>query len=280
MNRGVDHGPIFFGDEDRVELGRRLGAIHEEHGVTTLAYCLMGNHYHLLLRAPAGELSAAMHHMSSVYTRHTNDRVGRDGPLFRGRFHSIPVETDAYLLRACRYIHRNPLDLPGVTSPRAYRWSSYRAYLGLRRAPPFLDLAPVTDLLGGRPEQVAASTEDDAVISPRPTIDRAMTAADLRMIVACGIAVDDLVHGPEEVARQRLDRTVLTLLADRCHDPALRRLVVEARGERSDEATAAATRRARRRFEEDPMLRRIVAWVESELGPGPPTVCAWHKASA
>ena len=130
MNRGVDRQPVFFNDADRLDFGRQLAWIHESTGGTVLAYCLMGNHYHLLLDMPDGTLSEAMHHLGSVYTRHVNDRLGRDGPLFRGRFHSIPVEDDAYLLTAVRYIHRNPIGLPGVSGPADHRWSSYRTYLG------------------------------------------------------------------------------------------------------------------------------------------------------
>ena len=79
-------------------------------GVATLAYCLMGNHVHLVLHAPDGALPEAMHHLTSVYSRHVNDRLARDGPLVRGRFHSIPVESDLQLLTVTRYVHRNPLD--------------------------------------------------------------------------------------------------------------------------------------------------------------------------
>ena len=80
---------MFFADEDRIEFGRVLGEIHERFGVETLAYCLVPNHYHLLLRCPDGGLSAAMQHLGSTFTRRMNDRAGRDGPLFRGRFHAI-----------------------------------------------------------------------------------------------------------------------------------------------------------------------------------------------
>jgi putative transposase len=111
MNRGIDRQPVFFADADGVKFGRRLAEVHERFGVETLAYCLMPNHYHLLIRLPGGGLAAAIHHLGSLYTRNTNDRTGRDGPLFRGRYHSIRVDTDEYLLWAARYIHRNPLAL-------------------------------------------------------------------------------------------------------------------------------------------------------------------------
>jgi len=143
MNRGIDHGDVFFADSDRVEFGQRLADVHERFGVRTHAYCLMDNHYHLLWHCPDGGLSAAMQRLGSLYTRHVNDRLGRDGALFRGRFHSRLVTDERHLCAAVRYIHRNALDLPGVTNVRDHRWSSHRTYLGLRRCPPWLDTTHV-----------------------------------------------------------------------------------------------------------------------------------------
>ncbi len=191
MNRGVNHEAIFFADSDRIESGRRLADIHTRFGVETLAYCLMGNHYHLLLRTSAGNLSAAMHRLASLYSRHTNDRIGRDGPLFRSRFHSILVTTDAYLLTATRYIHRNALDLPGVGSVDAYRWSSFRSYVGHRRPPTFLQ----TDLaLGyfGNDRSAFSSFHDDATTTPHRD---PIGFADIVQLVEFAIAEDDLLHG-------------------------------------------------------------------------------------
>ena len=138
MNRGADHAVVFLDDTDRVEFGTRLSDIHERFGVETHAYCLLDTHYHLLLHCPRGGLSEAMQRLSSIYTRHVNDRVGRDGALFRGRFHSKSIEDDRYLLAAARYVHRNALDVAGVREVDRYRWSSHRAYLGLRRPVPWL----------------------------------------------------------------------------------------------------------------------------------------------
>jgi REP element-mobilizing transposase RayT len=138
MNRGIDHGDVFFDDTDRIEFGQRLADVHERFGVEFHAYCLLDNHFHLLCRCPHGGLSAAMQRIGSIYTRHVNDRLGRDGALFRGRFHSRLITDDAHLIAAIRYIHRNALDVEGVDSVRKYRWSSHRAYLGLRTPPSWL----------------------------------------------------------------------------------------------------------------------------------------------
>jgi REP element-mobilizing transposase RayT len=146
MNRGIDHGNVFFEDTDRIEFGHRLAEMFDLFGVRTHAYCLMDTHFHLLCHCPNAGLSDAMQRLGSLYTRHVNDRLGRDGALFRGRFHSRLISDDAHLMATVRYIHRNALDLPGVSRARDYRWSSHRAYLGLRACPPWLC---TDDVFGG-----------------------------------------------------------------------------------------------------------------------------------
>lgn len=204
MNRGVARQRTFFDDEDRVDFGAQLANIHDRFGVQTLAYCLLDNHYHLLLRTPDGGLSEAMQHLGLVYTRHTNDRRGRDGPLFRGRYHSILVTTDRYLVIAARYIHRNALDVAGVTNPADYRWSSYRAYLGHRRVPAFLNTDLVLDQFGGDRARLVRFTE-----SEDPTVT---TLADLLPLIECSVARDDLANG-DDSPRRWTARTVLVGIA-------------------------------------------------------------------
>ncbi len=271
MNRGVDHQRVFFSDDDRIEFSRRLATIHQRHEIAVIAYCLMSNHYHLLVQVPEpGALSEAMQHVSSVFTRRTNDRLDRDGPVFRGRFHSIPVETDSYLLSAARYIHRNPLDLPDVTDLRRYPWSSYPAYLGSAAVPAFLDPTPVTSLLGSRPDELIALTEgpDAPGASPARTAPGPgpRSIADVRALLRCAIAVEDLAHPTAEPAsRPRLDRTVMLLVAARAEDPHLRGELLTSLGPRSERAARVAAARAERRLTSDPQLQRILAWVVAEL---------------
>ncbi|NND75914.1 MAG: hypothetical protein HKN44_12990 [Ilumatobacter sp.] len=143
MNRGVDRQRVFFDDSDRVDFLRLLGVAHERHGIETHGYCLMGNHFHLLLRCPSGQLSEGMKGLTSTYTRHVNDRVGRDGPLFRGRFRSRLILEPADIVGVVRYIHRNPLDIVGVDRCDRYRWSSHRDYLGHRDAKSWLRTAEI-----------------------------------------------------------------------------------------------------------------------------------------
>jgi putative transposase len=149
MNRGADRARVFLDDTDRVEFGIRLADIHDRFGVETHGYCLLETHFHLLLHCPQGGLSDAMQRLGSLYTRHVNDRLDRDGALFRGRFHSKVIQDDRYLLAAVRYVHRNALDVSGVLDVDQYRWSSHRAYLGLRRTPPWLRTDVLLSHFGG-----------------------------------------------------------------------------------------------------------------------------------
>jgi REP element-mobilizing transposase RayT len=191
MNRGADHGIVFLDDSDRVEFGARLADIHDRFGIETHAYCLMETHYHLLLHCPDGGLSAAMQRIGSLYTRHVNDRLGRDGSIFRGRFHSKLITDDRYLLAATRYIHRNALELPAVESVEQYRWSSHRAYLGFRRPPVWLHTQTVLSSFEGDAgafhEFVSANPERSAVDGlGRPDVVAVLDAANL-VVVELGL---------------------------------------------------------------------------------------------
>ena len=109
MNRGAGRRQIFHGREDREIFLQTLGeACHQFH-VEIHAYCLMGNHYHLLIKTPQANLSRAMRHINGVYTQRYNRLNKTDGSLFRGRYKAILVDSDAYLLHLSKYIHLNPL---------------------------------------------------------------------------------------------------------------------------------------------------------------------------
>ncbi len=147
-NQGVDKRDVFLGDTDRLTIERLFGEMCEEHHVGIHAYCLMGNHYHLLGRADGDRgVSPGMQQLSSSFTRIVNERVGRVGPLFRGRFSSVTIESDEQLTATVAYIHRNPIDLVPIAAVPAYRWSSYGVYLGRRPAPPWLTTSFIEGLL-------------------------------------------------------------------------------------------------------------------------------------
>ncbi len=129
MNRGRRSESIFSDKYDYSTFVDLLIDISEMWRVHVAAYCLMTNHYHILLQTPEGNLSRCMRHLNSVYTQRYNRRHGYDGQLFRGRYQSILVSDDAYLLKLVRYIHNNPKKAGLVEDIKDYNWSSYKGYL-------------------------------------------------------------------------------------------------------------------------------------------------------
>ena len=167
MNRGAGRRSIFREEQHYELFLTLLEVLGERFGIETHAYCLMGNHYHLLLRTPRGGLGRGMRHLDGVYTQQLNRLLRTDGPLFRGRYKAILVDADSYLTQVSRYIHRNPLEAALVERLVDYRWSSYPRYLGKRRSPPWLHRQRVLDAISGGPlayrRFVEGAIEDDAV---------------------------------------------------------------------------------------------------------------------
>ena len=147
MNRGVDRADIFTDDADRRWFVRLLGEACVAAGVRVVAYCLVRNHFHLVLRCPNGGLSEAMWRLTAEYARVFNHRHERTDSLFGGRFKSKLVESDEYLVHLLRYVHRNPLDIG--QRPDAWPWSSYPIYLGQGRAPEWMSVGDALVATGG-----------------------------------------------------------------------------------------------------------------------------------
>ncbi len=137
-SRGNAQGDIFFTDDDRHAFLAILGKVCGRYNWLCHAYCLMGNHYHLLVETPEGNLSKGMRQLNGVYTQYVNRRHGRVGHLFQGRFKGILVQKEAYLLELTRYIVLNPVRAGMVKKPEAWPWSSYRATVGLSKKMDFL----------------------------------------------------------------------------------------------------------------------------------------------
>jgi len=129
MNRGRRGDPVFQSRIDYSSFVDLLKETSEAWNVRVAAYCLMPNHYHVLLQTPEANISRCMRHLDGVYTQRFNRNHDCDGPLFRGRYKAILVDADRYLLELVRYIHRNPVRA-GLTKRLAtYPWSSHRGYL-------------------------------------------------------------------------------------------------------------------------------------------------------
>jgi REP element-mobilizing transposase RayT len=137
-SRGNARQDIALEDKDRAAFLAVLAKARERFAWLVHAYCLMGNHYHLMVETPEANLSRGMRQLNGVYTQRFNRRHGRVGHLFQGRYKAILVERESYLLELCRYVVLNPLRAGMVRRPGDYRWSSYRATAGEERAPAFL----------------------------------------------------------------------------------------------------------------------------------------------
>jgi putative transposase len=131
MNRGLGRDDIFLDDKHRKMFLHVLSEVSKKFKVEIHAYCLMDNHYHLMIKTPLANLDKAMRHLNSVYTIRYNKSIKSDGPIFRGRYKSILVEEERYLLELHRYIHRNPSNAKMVMDglDKKYPWSSYQYYL-------------------------------------------------------------------------------------------------------------------------------------------------------
>ncbi|HEX7025709.1 MAG TPA: transposase [Gammaproteobacteria bacterium] len=139
MNRGAARQHVFRTDDQRHYFLELLGDASERFNAEWHAYCLMGNHYHLLIRTPEGNLQRIMRHVNGLYTQYYNRVLKRDGSLFRGRYKAILVDAEAYWLRLSRYIHRNPLEAKLVKRLDQYPWSSYPVYIGIQNKPDWLE---------------------------------------------------------------------------------------------------------------------------------------------
>lgn len=137
-SRGNARADIFEADSDRETFLRIFGLVVKRFNWLCHAYCLMNNHYHLLIETVEGNLSAGMRQLNGVYTQAFNRAHRRDGHVFKGRFAAILVEKESHLLELCRYVVLNPVRAGMVERPEQYRWSSYLPTLGKAAKPALL----------------------------------------------------------------------------------------------------------------------------------------------
>lgn len=148
-SRGNNKETMFRDATDWREFLRLLAKVATRHSWEGWAYCLMGNHFHLVVKLPHLGLSEGMQLLNSGYAVRTNSRYKRTGHLVRNRFYSQQVETEAHLLELCRYVVLNPVRAGLCRSPADWPWSSYRATVGLEPAHPFLSANGLLSLFGG-----------------------------------------------------------------------------------------------------------------------------------
>jgi REP element-mobilizing transposase RayT len=150
MSRGNRKASIFEDDADRRRFEVLLGETMDRYRLLCHSYCLMGNHYHAVIECSEANVSAAMHWLNGVFAQYSNRRHERTGHLLQGRFKSVMIGDDAYLRAANTYVVLNPVRAGLVDDPSEWRWSSYRASVGIEAQPSWLDLDWLRWVFGGR----------------------------------------------------------------------------------------------------------------------------------
>jgi len=137
-SRGNRQEAIYLNDSDRQDFLSILKQVQERFNWLIHAYCLMDNHYHLLVETPDSNLSQGMRQLNGVYTQTTNKTHGKVGHVFQGRYKAILIQKESYLLELARYIVLNPVRARMVRNAKTWLWSSYRDTAGYRQTPEWL----------------------------------------------------------------------------------------------------------------------------------------------
>jgi putative transposase len=157
VSRGNEKGCIFVDDQDCESFMELLRAGLTRFGVSCISYCLLWNHFHLLLAVGQHSVSRLMQHVNSKYAQEFNRRHGRVGHLYQGRFGSRMVDHGAYTRAVLRYVALNPVAARRVEDPADWKWSSYRATVGLDAPPTFLALDNVWAAFGTKDAGIGRS---------------------------------------------------------------------------------------------------------------------------
>jgi len=147
-SRGNARQKIFFTDDDREHFLSTLSGVIARYGWICHAYCLMDNHYHLLIETSKANLAIGMRQLNGIYTQAFNRRHRRVGHLFQGRYKAILVQKESHLLELCRYVVLNPLRIKGKAKIDRWKWSSYQATAGMVPVPEFLTVGWILSQFG------------------------------------------------------------------------------------------------------------------------------------
>ena len=133
-NRGVDKSPIFYNSDNYLYCLRLIKRYSARYGISLIAYCLMPNHYHFLLRQDGDiPLYRFINSLFNSYVQAVNRQQHRKGSLFEGRYQYVHVNRDEYIIHLCRYIHMNPVKANLVLRPENWPYSNYCEWINLRR---------------------------------------------------------------------------------------------------------------------------------------------------
>lgn len=289
--RGNEQRDIFKSRADRERFLAYLASATERYGAVIHVWCLMNNHYHLLVETPEANLSQIMRHINGAYTNYYNTKRKRAGHLLQGRYKAILVERDAYALELSRYIHLNPVRAGLSRRPEEYAWSSYRNYIGQQTAPGWLRRSEILAHFDGNEKRYRTFVEDrlgDGGTSPlantlastilgrsefiREVEETCLTGKrpsrdvpDLRKL-GCRWSVDDILTTVETIlgTQKGLARKVAIHLCHRHSGAKLREI-----GEKFGIGESAVSQESRRfadRLAVDDSLREIVETIRRRLG--------------
>lgn len=155
MNRGRHGEQVFQSKDDHERFILILHEVMEMFALRVSAYCMMPNDYHLLVQTPDANLDRCMRHINGIYTQRYNSAHALDGTLFRGRYKTIVVADDSYLLKLVRYIHRSPVHAGLIDKSEDYEWSSHKGYLSSAKKWDWLHKQFILSMLAKQPEQRA-----------------------------------------------------------------------------------------------------------------------------
>ncbi|WP_305041538.1 REP-associated tyrosine transposase [Geoalkalibacter sp.] len=193
-SRGNERRDVFKGQRDREKFLSYLESAVFRYGAVVHCWCLMGNHYHLLVETPEGNLPQIMRHINGAYTTYFNAKRKRSGHLFQGRYKAWLVEADVYALELSRYMHLNPVRAGLVSRPEDYLWSSYRSFIGHVGTPDWLKTQQILGCLGqrvgGAPSRYREFVEDRLGKEYESPLQDAVAGS----ILGCQAFIDKVKH--------------------------------------------------------------------------------------
>lgn len=200
FNRGASRQKIFLTKADYQMFIDCAVEIFAAHSIEIHCYCLMGNHYHLLVYTNEPALSDALRDLSSIYTRKFNKAHGRDGPLFRSRFKSKLVEDDYYQLYLTKYIHRNPLEAKMLKNLEEYEWSSFKYYLNPAEKPEWLNVDIILSHFNSKMSTLRSKNYQEFVLNLDETSEEKYLSTTYTNII---LGSDEYRHSILKVISQR-----------------------------------------------------------------------------
>lgn len=213
LNRGADKQDTFSVESDFLHFESLLGRCVDVHGPEVHAYCLMTNHFHLVVRDAEGAVAEFMHDLIGIYSAAYNRRHGRSGPLFGGRYHSVVVADDRQLATLGRYVHRNPLAIVSADRLHSYRWSSHGVYCAERTGPTWLSTNQIGMSSPARYREYVAVGRHGDDVSPASWARRVIPVSSIQAAVMKVIEGDPDLSSASETVRSRAARLHLATVA-------------------------------------------------------------------